>query len=235
MIPRERLPHEVIERDFGFIRDERFVELNLNMRIEDPRELCERFDAVIVATGEPNCMSLQIPGEALSISYMDYLYNPEKYITQGHVAVIGGGNVAADCALTAVRQGAVSVEMFIRRRIADMRVSKQEYMELIAQQVNLNGMTSPEKLERRNDKICLSVRKNYYDGTGWAPLPNSTIELPYFDLVIRAIGSRADTKLDDNDKIIYAGDCKTGGSTIVEALSSGKSAAEAMMEFLDRS
>ena len=56
------------------------------------------------------------------------------------------------------------------------------------------------------------------------PLPGAVIELTGFDLVITAIGSRADAKINDN-RIIYAGDCKHGGSTIVEALASGRDAA----------
>ncbi len=236
MIPQARLPHEIIERDWSFIFDERFVTLRLNTRITRPEALLASgtppFDAIIVATGEPNCMALHIPGEELSVSYMDYLYHPERYQTDGYVAVIGGGNVAADCALTAQRQGARSVEMFIRRRIADMRVSKPEYLELLNHEINLNAMMSPEKIERRAHKLALAVHRNFFDGNAWTPLPGSTIELPYFDLIIRAIGSRADTNSTNDPRIVYAGDCKTGGSTIVEAIASGRLAAEQVIDFL---
>ena len=47
--------------------------------------------------------------------------------------------------------------------------------------------------------------------------------------MIKAIGSRADSKIED-ERIIYAGDCKTGGSTIVEAISSGMAAADLILE-----
>ena len=237
MIPQERLPHGIIEKDWSFVFDPRFVTLKLNTKISPPETLLSSgtppFDAMIVATGEPNCMALNIPGEALSVSYMDYLYHPERYQTHGYVAVIGGGNVAADCALTAQRQGAVSVEMFIRRRLADMRISKPEYLELLQHQINLNAMTSPEKIERRGPKLALFVRRNFFDGETWHPLEHSTLELPYFDLIIRAIGSRADTNMANDPRIVYAGDCKTGGSTIVEALASGRRAADQVMDFLN--
>ena len=232
MIPSERLPHEVIERDWSFIFEPDRILLHLNSRIEQPAELIDRFDGVIVSTGEPNCVSLRIPGEALSISYMDYLYEPEKYRTDGAVAVIGGGNVAVDCALTAQRMGASSVEMFIRRRIADMRISKAEYLELIDHKINLNGMTSPEKIEDSGDLKILWIRRNIFDGERWHGLENSSIPLPYFSLIIRAIGSRADEKTDNCDRLIYAGDCKTGGSTIVEAIASGRTAASELMNTL---
>ncbi|MBQ9817589.1 MAG: FAD-dependent oxidoreductase [Proteobacteria bacterium] len=229
MIPEERLPHSVIEKDWSFIFEPDRMRLLLNSHVEDPAELCKEYDGVIVATGEPNCLALRIPGEELSVSYMDYLYHPEQYRTSGCVAVIGGGNVAVDCALTAARLGARSVEMFIRRRLVDMRISKKEHMELLEHKINANGMMSPEKIEKNGDLLKLWVRRNVFDGEKWTALPNSTIALPYFDLVIRAIGSRADEKNESIPTLIYAGDCKTGGSTIVEAIASGKNAAEAMI------
>ena len=233
MIPANRLPHEVIERDWAFISSMGAVTLKLNAKVSHTTELLNRFDAVIVSTGEPNCLELKIPGEELSVSYTDFLYHPEDFETCGHVAVIGGGNVAADCALTAKRNGAASVEMFVRRRISDMRISKVEYLDLVNNQIDLNGMTSPEKIEKIGNKLCLTVRRNFFDGEKWIPLENSSVALPYFDLIIRAVGSRSDTKSDDSAKLIYAGDCKTGGSTIVEAISSGRKAAQEIIRLFE--
>lgn len=234
MIPDARLPHDVIERDWAFIERHDRIALHLNRRVEDPRALCAAYDGVIVATGEPNCLSLNIGGEELSVSYMDYLYEPEKYQTSGSVAIIGGGNVAADCALTAKRLGAGNVEMFIRRRISDMRVSKAEYLELIAAQINLFGMTSPTAIARTPGSdalLTLEIRRNIYRDDRWQPLENSSTKLPYFTHIIRAIGSRADEKPENCPaNLIYAGDCKTGGSTIVEAIASGRQAAEQFIE-----
>ncbi len=230
MIPPERLPHKVIEFDWEQIFDPQLVSLHLNKTIENPAELLTNFDAVIVATGEPNGIPLNIPGEVLTIPYTDYLYHPENYPCTGNVAVIGGGNVATDCALTATRAGASSVELFVRRRLSDMRISQKEYLELIQNKISINPMMSPEAVQSCGAKLSLTVRRNYFKDSKWMPLPNSTITLPYFDLIIRAIGSRADTKLDGNPNLIYAGDCKTGGSTIVEAISSGQHAAKAIID-----
>ena len=232
LIPDERLPHAVIEKDWSFIYNPDYIKLELNAKVANPEELLTQgFDGVIVSTGEPNCTALNIIGEDNSISYMKYLHNPEIYKTTGKVAIIGGGNVAADCALTAAANGSEHVEMFVRRRLSDMRISKHEYLELINRQVNITALTSPERFEKKNGKISLFVHKNQFENGKLQALPNSTIELPGFDLVIKAVGSKADPKI-DNPRIIYAGDCKTGGSTIVEALSSGKTAAELMMHEL---
>ncbi len=225
MIPDKRLPHEVIEKDWSFIANEKFITLNLNTKIDNPLRLLEEgFHGVIIATGEPHCVRLNIPGEDLCLSYMEYLHHPEKYQTSGKVAVIGGGNVAADCAFTAQISGAEQVEMFVRRRLPDMRISNLECLELLNRQVNIYPMSSPEKVERKNGLLSLHVHKNHFVGGKLTSLPDSSFELPGFSLIITAIGSRADEKI-DNERIIYAGDCKNGGSTIVEAIASGQSAA----------
>ena len=130
---------------------------------------------------------------------MEYLHHPSKYETKGRVAVIGGGNVAADCAFTAAANGAAQVEMFVRRRLADMRISQLEYLELLKREIDIMSMSSPEKIEKTADGYSLYIRKNRLTDGHWLPLA-----------------------------IIYAGDCKHGGSTIVEALASGRDAARLM-------
>lgn len=234
LIPDSRLPHDVIVRDWQCLEHHALIHLHLHSPISDVSALCQSYDGVIVATGEPHCMALHIPGESLSISYMDYLLQPEKYQTNGAVAVIGGGNVAADCAQTAKQMGAASVEMFIRRRISDMRISQQEHLSLIAAGIDLVGMTSPEKIEQNGDLITMWTHRNICVNGKWTPLENTSVALPYFSLIIRAIGSRADAKPDViPDSLIYAGDCKTGGSTIVEAIASGRTAAAELLEKFD--
>ncbi len=226
MIPDERLPHDVVEKDWSFITDDKFITLKLNTKINNPLDLLtDEFNGVIVATGEPHCVKLNVQGEELCLSYMEYLHHPEKYQTSGKVAVIGGGNVAADCAFTAQISGAEQVEMFVRRRLSDMRISKLECLELLNRQVNIYPMSSPEKIEQKNGLFSLTVHKNHFVDGKLMPLPNSSFELPGFSLIITAVGSRADEKIDDK-RIIYAGDCKNGGSTIVEAIASGQSAAQ---------
>jgi len=225
MIPDERLPYEVIEKDWSFIFNHDFITLRLTTKIQNPAELFkEGFDGVIVASGEPNVTKLGIPGQEYSLSYMEYLRSPDQFAVNGRVAVIGGGNVAADCALTAAANGASHVEMFVRRRLSDMRISQHEHLELLKREINISALSSPEKIERNKDGLSLFIRRNHILNQQLHPLPGAVIELSGFDLIITAIGSSADPKVNDN-RIIYAGDCKHGGSTIVEALASGRDAA----------
>jgi glutamate synthase (NADPH/NADH) small chain len=88
------------------------------------RELSERYDAVIVATGATIPRDLAIPGRELGGIYpaMDYL-TPANKVQAGdevldqihakgkHVVILGGGDTGADCLGTAHRQQAASTTM----------------------------------------------------------------------------------------------------------------------------
>lgn len=229
LIPDNRLPHHVIEKDWNHLPHRSLITLRLNTPAPDPQKLLRQdFDGVIMAGGEPNCRQLRIPGEELCLSYTDYLRNPDRYKTTGKVAVIGGGNVAADCAFTAKANGSAHVEMFVRRRLADMRISKQEYLELISREINVTPLSSPEKIESDDSLLTLFLHKNDWGDNKLTKIPDSTVRLPGFALVIKAVGSYADPQC-DNERVVYAGDCKTGGSTIVEVLASGQTAAETLL------
>lgn len=88
------------------------------------RELTERYDAVVIATGATIPRDLAIPGRELSGIYpaMDYL-TPANRVQAGdqvldqitaegkHVVILGGGDTGADCLGTAHRQKAASTTM----------------------------------------------------------------------------------------------------------------------------
>ena len=223
-IPEERLPHEALSKDCDGILSSPFINLKRNHKIENPKELLKQgYSGIIIAYGEQNAIKLNIEGEKFSICYKDYLSQPEKYKTSGNIAIIGGGNVAVDCALTAKSLGAQNIEIFVRRRLTDMKISRQEFQELFEKEINITALTSPEKIEK-NEKLSLFVHRNHIIENKAVPLPDTTIELKGFDLVITAIGSRAE-KIPEEEHIIMAGDCKEGASTLVEALASGQKAA----------
>ncbi|MCC6377127.1 MAG: glutamate synthase subunit beta [Microbacteriaceae bacterium] len=86
------------------------------------RELRERYDAVVVATGALKAKDIDIPGRRLTGVHqaMDYLVqqnrnNAEEVLinqisAEGRrVVILGGGDTGADCLGTAHRQGALSV------------------------------------------------------------------------------------------------------------------------------
>ena len=231
LIPKTRLPFEVIEKDGQYVLSSDLVKIFYGMTIASPQVLLCNFDAVVVATGEPHCQALNIKGEELVIPYMAYLENPSDYVSQGKIAVIGGGRVAIDCALTAKRQGASEVDMFVRRRLSDMRISSAEYLELIENEIDVTTMTSSKEVEEKDGKFYLYTIHNQFDEGKLVGQENSQIVRGGYDYIIKAIGSHAD-KFSEDERIFYAGDCKNGGSTIVEALASGQQTAYKVYDFL---
>ena len=116
-------------------------------------KLSKSHDAVYVAIGADEGKKLDIEGadsrsvasavELLgSIGDGDY---PD--FTGKRIVVIGGGNVAMDCARTSVRAGAAEVSIVYRRRIEDMTALDEEIESAIAEGVEMIALESPVRIE----------------------------------------------------------------------------------------
>ncbi len=227
MIPEERLPHEVIDADWNFIKNIGDIDLKLKTPVENSLSLLENgYDGVVAAVGEPNCVGMGIEGEEFCLNYMDYLKMPEKYVTEGNVAIIGGGAVAADCAFTARKNGAKHVEMFVRRRFSDMKISGSEREMLLENEVDITTMTRVCAITKNENGLAAETVKTRFNEEGrLEDIPNTRIQRPDFRYVVMAVGSRANEPI-QHEKIVYAGDCVSGSSTVVEAIASGKRAGD---------
>jgi predicted NAD/FAD-dependent oxidoreductase len=106
-----------------------------------------------------------------------------------------------------------------------MKVTRREMRELLDKQIDLVTTTRVCKVECATKGFNLYTCSTVPGEHGYEDIANSQICRKGFDVVIKAIGSRA-VKAEPRDNIIYAGDCKTGGSTIVEAVASGLEAAK---------
>ncbi len=214
LIPEARLPQEVTEKDWNYIKTFGDITLTLNHRVANPVDLLkDGYDGVIVAVGEPHSAKMGIPGEELAVSFMDYLKAPENYASAGNVAVLGGGAVATDCAITAKTNGAENVEMFVRRRVCDMRLTAEERSWLMDNQIDITSMTRVEKIEKTGDTYTLYTCKTRFNGTKLEDIPETTVKRPDFAHVIMAVGSKADPKT-EAAKVVYAGDCNHGGQRL---------------------
>lgn len=232
LIPDHRLEQSTIDQDWNFIMRLGDISVKFNHRISNPPDLLkDGYDGVIIAVGEQNITQMGIPGEKLAISFMDYLSEPEKYKTNGNVAILGGGAVATDCAITAKNIGATNVEMFVRRRICDMRLTQEERSWLLNKQIDITSMTRVVKIKKTKTNYTIFSCKTRFNGTKLEDIPKTTIKRPDFDLIIMAVGSKADPQK-QMSKVIYAGDCVHGASTVVEAVASGKNAANEMHSLL---
>lgn len=232
LIPEYRLPKNVIQNDWKRIENTNKVKIHLNSEIKSFEHLLSKgFKGVIVACGEEKCCILGVQGEEFTISCFDYLKNPNNFITQEKVAIVGGGAVAVDCAVTAKKLGAQSVEMFVRRGISNMRLTTNERNELINEHVDITPLTRITKIEKNDNNLKLTTIKTQFDNTGkLIDLPNSEITRNDFSLIILALGGKKISPSKIHNNIIYAGDCINGGTTAVEAVASGKNAADKLIK-----
>ena len=230
-IPQVRLPREVIAYEWQKWQNHPLLEVHFNQSVSDyVALLAQGFDGVIVASGEQKTRTLGIEGEDFAVQWTDYLAAPQKYADAKNVAIVGGGAVAVDCAVTAKMQGAQNVEMFVRRRLSDMRITAQERLQLLEQQVDITTMTRLTKIENNADNLSAwTVKTRFNDAGKLEDQPQTEIPRQGFDLIVLALGSMRAEELAPTERIIYAGDVLNGGSTAVEAVASGRKAVQELL------
>lgn len=226
LIPEERLPRQAVEYDYQRILQSDNVILHLNAMVRKPESLLEQgFSGVIIAVGTQEINTLGIEGEEHIISYVDYLSHPENYTNTRKVAIIGGGKVAADCALTAHKQNAEVIQMLIRRNITDMRMSEAERNELKTYGMEIIPLTRVIKLKKQIKGFTCSLQGTQIIDGNCTDNTSLPIKEEQYDLVIKAIGGTK-IAIQENPRILCAGDCKNGATTVVEAVASGVKVAE---------
>jgi NADPH-dependent glutamate synthase beta subunit-like oxidoreductase/ferredoxin len=117
-IPEFRLPRDVIDREIEQVRRQG-VEIICNAPIGPDRpleKLVADYDAVVLAAGTLRPNLLDIPGANLAgirhgLEFLLEANDLRKSDVGEHIVVIGGGFTAMDCARTAARLGAQTVEL----------------------------------------------------------------------------------------------------------------------------
>ena len=110
-IPNYRLPREALDAEINDILAQGDIEVKYNTVIENAPELLKQgYDAIFVAIGTHAGTKLPIKGNDLKGVFVnaDFLRDFEegKAAVGGKVVILGGGNVAVDCAGAALRLGA---------------------------------------------------------------------------------------------------------------------------------
>ncbi|MBQ0041044.1 MAG: FAD-dependent oxidoreductase [Clostridiales bacterium] len=118
-IPNFRLEKDVVNAEIDILKEMGVqfttgIEIGKDKTIQDLRD--EGYEGFFVAIGLQDGGKLGIPGDDAEgvIAGSDYLkqVNNDNGKLSGNVVVIGGGNIAADTARTAIRQGADSVTIY---------------------------------------------------------------------------------------------------------------------------
>ncbi|BBO82067.1 hypothetical protein DSCO28_26330 [Desulfosarcina ovata subsp. sediminis] len=218
-------------------------------------ELSSQFDSVLIATGAWKERSHGIEGNAPTLSGLQFLkdVNEGKLEAPGKkVAVVGGGNVAIDVARVLLRLGA-SPEILYRRSQKEIPALAEEVEKAVEEGVQFRFLTLPTQATKAGNGIsltCVKMELGPEDASGRRqPIPKAGSETSHiFDAVIRAIGEDPDTGFlpasakekasgDGSnyllgDNLYRAGDFKSGSSTVIEAVASGREAARMIDEML---
>ncbi|MCX6557209.1 MAG: FAD-dependent oxidoreductase [Candidatus Aminicenantes bacterium] len=232
-IPDFRLDKEMLAQDLEFAVSLGNVAVFLKSNVRDPETLLKKgYDAVLVAAGLTVPIRLGLKNEELAVVGLDYLKNPRKYKLSGRVAVVGGGAVAADCAMVAKANGAAGVELIALEAIGEMPLTAREMGELLENGIEISGRTKVTAIHKRSGRIgeleTMKVAlppKTTFSPAAVREVPGTEQTRKDLAAVIIAIGARAARRTSANPAVFVAGDCVNGPTTVVEAVAAGKNAA----------
>lgn len=259
-IPDFRLPKKIVEKTINKILnlgiDVRYkCELGKDLSIE---KLKESYDAIFLSIGANSSAKMGVEGESLEGVYggnelLEYKIHPNYEGKK--VAIIGGGNVAMDCARTIKRLGAKEVNVIYRRAKEQMPAEKKELDDAINEGVNFMFQNNIVKIfgKEKVEKVGLVktklIKKENEERLIPVNVENSDYTLD-MDYVVMAIGSNPDKnikklglslnkwgriQIDENyrtsdSKIYSGGDIAGVKATVAWAAKSGREAANKIIE-----
>ena len=136
-LPSFRLEKDVVQAEIDVLREMGVqfrcgVEVGKDVTIAQLRE--QGYQGFYVAVGLQSGGRLNIPGDdaqgvTAGIDFMRRVNGGQETKLEGRVVVIGGGNIAADVARTAVRCGAESVDLYCLESYDDMPMGPEDRSE----------------------------------------------------------------------------------------------------------
>ncbi|MBS3949195.1 MAG: FAD-dependent oxidoreductase, partial [Peptococcaceae bacterium] len=133
-IPAYRLPHAVLDFEYGYL-DKLGVEIRRGVEVGKDiaiAHLREQYDAVILAHGAhigmmPRVNGSDVAGITNAVEFLrEIAFKRQSNVLGENVIVIGGGDVAMDCARSALRGGAKQVRLICLEKECDLPASKHE-------------------------------------------------------------------------------------------------------------
>ena len=269
-IPEFRLEKDVIEAEIDVLRalGVEFrcgVEVGKDVTIPELRE--QGYKGFYVAIGLQSGGKLGVPGEdaegvKAGIELMREVNLEGKKSLSGRVVVIGGGNIGADVARTALRCGAEKVSLYCLEDYDSMPMGEEDRTECEEDGIEIHAGWGQTEILSENGKCsgirfrkCLSVRNA--EGR-FAPTfdDNTTEEVPC-EMVLYCIGQKVDWKnlltgtaveLNPNgtakaDPVTYqtaepdlfvGGDAYTGQKFAIDAIAAGKQGAVSLHRWVQQ-
>jgi NADPH-dependent glutamate synthase beta subunit-like oxidoreductase len=264
-IPAFRLPKDVLDAQIDYIKNKGVdfkagVTVGKDVSLE---ELNNTYQAVFFATGTQLSKKLEIEGIEhdgvfWGLEFLRDMNLKGNVMVKGNVVVIGGGNVAVDLSLTALRLGAANVQLVCLETEEEMPAYKEEIKQALDEGVAIDGSWGPKRILGSEGKVtgielirCTGV----FDETGtFSPSfderESKTMEA---DTIILAVGQSPDLsfvsgsmKINGGNSIqvdpvtletslagVFAGgDAMGGTSSVVEAIAMGRRASVSIDRYL---
>ena len=269
-IPSYKLEKDVIDAEIDIIKE---LGVEIKCGIEVGRDITlgelrkQGFKAFYIAVGCQGGRMAGVCGEDaagldIAVNFLhDAIEHNDRKI-DGDAVVIGGGNVAVDCARTAHRFGASKVSMVCLESRETMPASKEEIDESLEENIEIvNGFGPKEVLKDENGNVKAVVFKKCIrtidPETGkFSPLydENDTLEIPA-KRVIYAIGQSVewgDMLKDENVEfhhgnypladgltfqtsqpdVFVGGDVYTGPKFAIDAIAAGREGAVSLHRYV---
>lgn len=262
-IPSYRLPRNVIEFEYSYL-EKLGIQLQLGVEIGKDRSfdsLQQEYNVVIVANGAHKGFQPKTPGDDASgiSNAVDFLKKASLEQTTElpcrHVVVIGGGDVAMDCARTSLRLGAQKVTLIALEEFGHLPASHHEQVSATEEGIGIlagYGLQEIKQADGQVQSVVIQKCDRIFDDQGaFSPQFSGKLSTIPCDTILFATGQLVDDATDgaleqqrggryvvDRNtmatslhNVFVAGDC-AGSNIVVEAMALGRKAAISAHRFL---
>jgi NADPH-dependent glutamate synthase beta subunit-like oxidoreductase/NADH:ubiquinone oxidoreductase subunit F (NADH-binding) len=261
-IPAYRMPPDLLDQEIEQIAA-LGIPIHCDAKVPSLDAFRQDYDAVFLGLGTQTSRMVPVEGvhQPFVLGGIDFLRNVRSGMevqVGPRVIVIGGGNVAIDVALTAVRQGAKQVDMVCLEKRREMPASHHEIEQCVAEGVRLYPGWGPVSIGEEGEMVfqqCLQVFEDVDGQKRFSPKFDANRKLTLeADHIIFAVGQGTDlTSIEGSELevtrgfivtdprslmtkvpgVFAGGDVAHGPRTAVEAIRSGKIAAYSIDAWLN--
>lgn len=263
-IPSYRLPRAVLNKDIDAIRD-LGVEIKTGRGLPTGEAMTDLlnqgFDALLIAVGLPNSKRIPIEGSHLDgvfwgLEFLSDAKAGKTYDLGKDIVVVGGGNVAIDVAMTALRlasgpredsqlsddtgqqvdpchtESRPSVRLYCLESREEMPAHAHEVEQAEAEGIEINTSWGPAAILGADGKVSGTTFRRcvavFDDQRNFAPAFDEQQKTTIdADTVILAIGQAPPESIPiEHAGVFLAGDIAGGQMSAIHAVASGRAAAE---------
>ena len=265
-IPRYRLPEEVLDKEIDQVLSVG-IDTAMGTKFGDDMGLDklkkDGFDAVFIAVGAQLSRQINLEGKDFEnvdwgVDFLTAVNGGKDVAVKERVMVVGGGNVAIDVAMTALRLGAKEVKLACLESREEMPANEWEIEMAQAEGVEMHYSWGPNKVLANNGAVagvelvrCTSV---FNEAGNFCPYFDDTKKTLEADQLILAIGQACDlgfcdleghvlvngnmiaidkeTQETGVEGIFAGGDAANGPGAVIDAIAAGRRAAASIDQYL---